>query len=140
MGDSIPISDRANQKDTAATDRVYPGNSAPQRGSSWLAARAAGVGRGGAHGGSRSREVARGRKRRRGSTWWRWVDPPNSSDTLDLAASMAAQGRGVWLGPAATTAARDGVRSICLHATKIRKVLTTTASDESGDEAAAAQR
>ena len=32
MGDSIPISDRANQKDTAATDQVYPSNSAPQRG------------------------------------------------------------------------------------------------------------
>jgi hypothetical protein len=36
----------------------------------------------------------------------------------------------VWPDLATTTAARDRVRSICLHARKIRKVLTTTASDE----------
>jgi hypothetical protein len=53
----------------------------------------------------------------------------DSSDTPDLAASMAVQGRGVWPGLAATMAARDGARSICLHATKIRKVLTATARD-----------
>jgi hypothetical protein len=41
---------------------------------------------------------------------------------------------------AATTVARDGARSIYLHAMKIRKVLTATASDESGDEAVAARR
>jgi hypothetical protein len=46
----------------------------------------------------------------------------------------------VWPGLAATTAARDGARFIYLHATKIRKVLTATASDEPGDEAAAARR
>jgi hypothetical protein len=46
----------------------------------------------------------------------------------------------VWPGLAATTAARDGARSIYLHATKIRKVLTATANDEPGDEAAAARR
>jgi hypothetical protein len=46
----------------------------------------------------------------------------------------------VWPGLAATKAARDGARSIYLHVTKIRKVLTTTASDEPEDEAAAARR
>ena len=92
MGDSIPISDRANQKDTTATDQVYPGNSAPQRGSSRLAARAAGVGRGGAHGGSRSRE-----------------------DDADWpAATMATRcwGQSAW---ATTTAARDGATPSILH-------------------------
>ena len=62
----------------------------------------------------------RGRKRQRRSTRWRWTDPPDNNDTPDLAASMAAQGRGVWPALAATMAARDGVRSICLHAMKIR--------------------
>jgi hypothetical protein len=46
----------------------------------------------------------------------------------------------VWPGLAATTAARDGARTIYLHATKIRKVLTAIASDEPRDEAAAAWR
>jgi hypothetical protein len=49
---------------------------------------------------------------------------------------MAAQGQGVWPGLAATTAAWDRARSINLHATKIKKVLTATANDE----AAAARR
>lgn len=53
---------------------------------------------------------------------------------------MAAQGQGVWLDLAATTAAQDGGRSICLHAMKMRKVLTATASKEPGDEVVAARR
>ena len=54
------------------------------------------------------------------STNYRWADLPGNSDTPDLAASMAAQGRGVWPALSATTAERDGARSICLHAMKIR--------------------
>jgi len=53
---------------------------------------------------------------------------------------MAAQGWGAWLGLAATMAARDRARSIFLHATKIRKVLTVITNDESGDEAAMVAR
>jgi len=48
------------------------------------------------------------------------ADPPGNSDTPDLAASMAAQGQGLWPALAATTATRDGARSICLHAMMIR--------------------
>jgi hypothetical protein len=44
----------------------------------------------------------------------------------------------MWPGLAATTVARDEARSICLHAMKIRKVLTATTSDEPGDEVATA--
>ena len=48
-------------------------------------------------------------------------------------------GVGVWPVLAATTAARDGASSICLHSMKIRKVLTATTCDEPRDEAAAAR-
>ena len=46
----------------------------------------------------------------------------------------------MWLGLATSLAARDGAKSICLHATKIRKVLTATPSDEPRDEVAVARR
>jgi len=112
VGDSIPISDPANQKDTAAAEQqqirctqqddmtaaVCPDRAAQ---------------------GARRVTNTRGRKRQRRSTRWRWADPLSNSDTLDLAASLAAQGQGVWLALAATTAARDGARSIRLHAMKI---------------------
>ena len=97
MGDSIPISDRANQKDTTTGDLVYP----TKRHDSGGASRSSGARR------TVGREHA-GSKAQRRSTRWRWVDPPGNNDTPDLAASMAAQGRGVWPALAATTSAQTG--------------------------------
>ena len=133
------VSDRANQKDTTVGDRVYPvgwhggggatrsggapGNSAHRRGSSRsMVARLDWAARGARR--SWTRGVKGAKADRRGGDA---ADPPNSNDAPDLAASMAAQGRGVWPGLAATTAAQDGARSICLHAMKIRKVLMAVA-------------
>ena len=72
-----------------------------------------------------------------------WSKAPTRIDEVEMGRSTRQQrhARSVgWPGLAATTAARDGARFICLHATKIRKVLTATANDESGDKATAAPR
>jgi hypothetical protein len=99
------ICDWANQKDTLLGDRVYPA----RRHDGGGASRSGGARRTAGH------EHA-GRRCQRASTRWRWADPPDNSDTPDLAASMTAQGGGVWPALAATTVAWDGARSICFHA------------------------
>jgi len=80
VGDSIPISGWANQKDTAG-DRVY------QQDDMRMAVRPDRA----AQGAQRVTNT-RGQRRQRGSTRWRWTDLPDNNDTSNLAATMAAQG------------------------------------------------